>query len=196
MEIGYHTISIVALGVALGASCGFRVFIPLVVAAVAASNHWFALPWDMHWLGTGTAIICFGIAALIEVSAYYFPFLDNILDTVATPLAVAGGTILACAVLPLPEHEPLVRWVLAFVAGGATAGTIHIGTGIWRLFSTKATLGTGNPVLATGENAAALAVALGSFFIPLVMGILMLAVVGWFAFQEIIRLSTGKSNMP
>jgi len=197
MDIGYHTISAVALGIALSACCGFRVFIPLLVASVVAYNHWFALPADMHWIGTGVSVTCFAIASAIEVGAYYFPFLDNILDTIAAPLAVAAGTILAHALIPFPDSEPVLRWLMAFVAGGATAGTIHIGTGIWRLFSTKATLGTGNPVLATGENAAAIAGAIASFFIPVIMSIIMLLVVGWFAYQEILRATTaGKSNLP
>ncbi|HEY4151027.1 MAG TPA: DUF4126 domain-containing protein [Chitinophagaceae bacterium] len=197
MDIDYHTISAVALGIALSACCGFRVFIPLLVASIAVYNHWFVLPGDMHWMGSGFSVTCFAAASVIEVGAYYFPFLDNILDTVAAPLAVAAGTLLAYAVIPFPEGEPFLHWVMAFVAGGATAGTIHIGTGIWRLFSTKATLGTGNPVLATGENAAAIAGAIASFFIPLIMSIVMLLIVGWFAYQEIIRATTpGKSNLP
>ncbi|HSC36770.1 MAG TPA: DUF4126 domain-containing protein, partial [Chitinophagaceae bacterium] len=110
--------------------------------------------------------------------------------------AVVAGTILAAALMPLPGQEPVVRWGLAFVAGGATAGTIHIGTGIWRLFSTKATLGTGNPVLASAENAAAVGVAFLSFLMPLVMSIVMLLVVGWFAYQELTQLTTGKSSLP
>ncbi len=183
MDIDYHTISAVALGIALSACCGFRVFIPLLITSITVYNHWFVLPGNMHWMGSGFSVACFAAASVIEVGAYYFPFLVNILDTVAAPLAVAAGTMLAHALIPFPEGEPFLRWVMAFVAGGATAGTIHIGTGIWRLFSTKATLGTGNPVLATGENAAAIAGAIASFFIPLIMSIVMLLIVGWFAYQ-------------
>lgn len=191
----YHTISAIALGIALGASCGFRVFIPLLIVAVAAYSQWLALPADMQWLGSEAAVILFVVAAVAEIGAYYFPFLDNIMDTFTAPLAVAAGTILAAALLPIPVQEPLVRWGLALVAGGLTAGTIHVGTGIWRLFSTKATLGTGNALLATGENAVALAIGIGSFFIPLIMSLLMLLVVGWFVFQEIIGTSAWKSNL-
>jgi hypothetical protein len=196
MEMDYHSISAVALGIGVGACCGFRVFIPLLVASVAAYNHWFVPPADMHWLGSGFSIACFAVASAVEIAAYYFPFLDNILDTVAAPLAVAAGTILAHALIPFAENEALLSWVLAFLAGGATAGTIHVGTGIWRLFSTKATLGTGNPVLATGENAAAVAGAVFSFFIPLIIGVVMLLIVSWFAYQEIISATTAsKSNL-
>lgn len=191
----YYILSAVALSIVFGASCGFRVFIPLLIASVAAHNHWIGLAPDMQWLGTEGAMILFIIAAGAEVSAYYFPFLDNIIDAITAPLAVAAGTILAAALLPVPVREPLIRWGLALVAGGLTAGSIHVGTGIWRLFSTKATLGTGNALLATGENAAALVVGMAGFFIPVIMSVLMLVVVAWFASREIIGNGAWKSNL-
>jgi hypothetical protein len=195
MEMNHHTVSAIALGIGLGACCGFRVFIPLLIAAIAAQNQWVVLAPDMHWLGSEAAIVIFAIGAVVEVSAYYFPFLDNIIDTFTAPLAVAAGLILAAALLPIPIQEPLVRWGLALVAGGLTAGTIHVGTGIWRLFSTKATLGTGNAVLATGENAVALAAGIGCLFIPVIVSVLMLVIVGWFASREIIGAGAWKSNL-
>ncbi|MBS1567779.1 MAG: DUF4126 domain-containing protein, partial [Bacteroidetes bacterium] len=142
-----------------------------------------------------TTVIIFGVAALTEITAYYIPFLDNIIDTFTAPLAAAAGTLLAAALLPVPLHEPFVRWGLALLLGGLTAGTVHVGTGIWRLFSTKATLGTGNALLASGENVAALAVCTAAFFIPVIMSVLMLVVVCWFAFQEIIGANAWKANL-
>ena len=179
MHVDYHIISAIALGIALSACCGFRIFVPMLAAAVAAYNHWFNFSADMQWLGSLPAIICFATAAVIEIAAYYFPFLDNILDAIAAPLAIAAGTILAFAILPAGDSEPLLRWVAALIAGGATAGTIHIGTGLLRLFSTKATLGTGNPLIATGENAAVVTGSICSFFIPVIIATILLGVVFW-----------------
>ncbi|MEP7280247.1 MAG: DUF4126 domain-containing protein [Bacteroidota bacterium] len=192
--MNYPIISAIALGIALSACCGFRIFIPMLAAAVAAHSHWFTISADMQWLGSLPAIICFSTAAIIEIGAYYFPFLDNILDAVATPLAVAAGTVLAFAILPAGKSEPLLRWVTALVAGGATAGTIHVGTGLLRLFSTKATLGTGNPVVATGENAVALSASILSFWIPLVIASLLLVVVVWIVYKGYRRIRSGKGN--
>ena len=191
----HQTISAIALGIALAACCGFRIFIPLLIAAIAAQNQWVVLSPDMHWLGSEATVIIFAVAAGLEVGAYYFPFLDNIIDTFTAPLAVAAGTLLAAALLPIPLQEPFVRWGLALVAGGLTAGTIHVGTGIWRLFSTKATLGTGNALLATGENAFALAAGCSSLFIPLITSVLMLVIVAWFVSREIIGTRAWKSNL-
>ncbi len=191
----YHIISSIALGIALSACCGFRIFVPMLAAAIAAHNHWFNLSADMEWLGSMSAIVCFGTASLIEVGAYYFPFLDNLLDAVATPLAIAAGTLLSFAIIPMHNQEPLVRWVAALIAGGATAGTIHVGTGLLRLFSTKATLGTGNPVVATGENGIAVTVSILSFLIPVAIASVLILVVCWIIYKGIRRLGSGKGKM-
>jgi len=195
MHFDYHIISSVALGIALSACCGFRIFIPMLAAAIAAYNHWFGFSADMQWLGTLPAIVCFATAAIIEIGAYYFPFLDNILDAIAAPLAVAAGTILAFAILPSGNSEPLLRWVTALVAGGATAGSIHIGTGLLRLFSTKATLGTGNPVVASGENVVAVSASILSFIVPVIVAAVLLLVVAWIIYKGFRRISSGKSKM-
>ena len=195
MHFDYHIISAIAMGIALSACCGFRIFVPMLAGAVAAYNHWFSFSADMQWLGTLPAIICFATAAVIEIAAYYFPFLDNILDAIATPLAIAAGTILAFAILPVGNGEPLLRWTTAFVAGGATAGTLHVGTGLLRLFSTKATLGTGNPVLASGENAVAVTASVLSFIVPVIIATILLLVVVWIGYKGVRRIGSGKSKM-
>lgn len=188
MHFDYHILSAIAMGIALSACCGFRIFVPMLAGAVAAYNGWFTVPADMQWLGSLPAIICFATAAIIEIGAYYFPFLDNILDAIAAPLAVIAGTVLAFAILPGAGNEPMLRWVAALLAGGATAGTIHVGTGLLRLFSTKATLGTGNPVIATGENAAAVTGAVFSFIIPVIIAGILLVVVCWILITSIKRI--------
>src|SRR5450432_2135005 len=195
MHFDYHIISAIALGVALSACCGFRIFIPMLVGSIAAYNHWFSFSADMQWLGSLPAIICFATAALIEIAAYYFPFLDNILDAIAAPLAIAAGTLLAFAILPSGQSEILLRWATALIAGGATAGTIHVGTGLLRLFSTKATLGTGNPVVASGENVVAITASVLSFIVPVIIATILLLVVVWIGYKGVRRISSGKSKM-
>ena len=148
----------------------------------------------MQWLGSMPAIVCFGTAAAVEIGAYYFPFLDNILDAIAAPLAVVAGTVLAFAILPAGNSEPLLRWVAALLAGGATAGTIHIGTGLLRLFSTKATMGVGNPVVASGENAVAVSASILSFVVPVVIAVILLLVVLWIGYKGIRRIASGRSR--
>lgn len=185
-------ITSVALGIALSACCGFRVFVPLLAAGLAGHFHWYQFAGDMQWLGSVPALVCFGTAALIEIAAYYFPFLDNILDAIAAPLAVIAGAVLAFAILPEGNGSQLLRWVAAIVAGGATAGTIHAGTGLLRLFSTKATLGVGNPVVASGENLLAVLGSVLSFIIPVAIAVVLLLLVIWIGYKGLKRLVAGK----
>lgn len=183
------TITQVALGIALSACAGFRVFIPMLAAALGAKFGLIGLPEDMTWLASWPAIISFGTAAVIEVGAYYIPFIDNLLDTVATPLSVVAGATLASSIFPIGEQEPLLRWTAGLLAGGGAAGTIQLGTGLLRLFSSKATVGTGNAVVATGENAAAVTGSVLSFIIPLIVAVLLIALITWILFKIIRRFS-------
>ncbi|MEO6071471.1 MAG: DUF4126 domain-containing protein [Chitinophagaceae bacterium] len=175
----YNLIANIALGIALSACCGFRVFIPMLAGALAGHFGVFSLPVDLQWLATWPSIICFGTAAVAEVLAYYVPFIDNILDTIAGPLSIAAGTLLATSILPLADQAPILRWGAGFLAGGASAGVIQMGTGLLRLFSSKATIGTGNVVVASTENAAAIGGSLLSFLVPVVVALLLLVLIIW-----------------
>jgi hypothetical protein len=157
-------------------------------ASFAAWQQWFNLPADMQWVGSLPAVICFGSAAVLEIAAYYIPFVDNLLDTIATPLAVAAGTILAASFLPIAEFTPLLKWILAIVAGGGAAGTVQAGTGLLRLFSSKTTAGAGNVVVSTGENAAAIGGTALSFIAPVLIAVLMLLLIGWILVKGVGRL--------
>ena len=195
MNFDFQALSAVCLGIALSASCGFRVFIPLLAVSIAGYFQWLPLPADMQWLGSLTAVICFSVAAIAEISAYYIPFLDNLLDIIATPLAIAAGSMLAFAIFPIPADNHLVRFVLGLVTGGVTAGVIQTGTSLLRLFTTKATIGAGNVLVASGENAAAVTVTFLSFLIPVLMAVLLLLLAGWLAFRTIRRLLTREKQV-
>jgi hypothetical protein len=174
-----QTITSIAMGIALSACCGFRVFIPMLGASFAAYQNWFSLPADMSWMGSLPALICFGTAAVLEIAAYYIPFVDNLLDTIATPLAAAAGTILAVSFFPMADMNPTLKWLLAIIAGGGAATTVQAGTGLLRLASSKTTAGMGNSIVATGENALAVSGTLLSFVIPIVVAISFLLLIFW-----------------
>lgn len=174
-----QTITSIAMGIALSACCGFRVFIPMLGASAAAYFNLFTLPADMSWMGSLPALICFGSAAVLEIAAYYIPFVDNLLDTIATPLAAVAGTVLAASFLPITDFNPMLKWLLAIVAGGGAATTIQTGTGLLRLASTKTTAGAGNSIVATGENALAVSGTLLSFVVPVFIAVLFVLLIVW-----------------
>ena len=165
----------VAIGIGLAASCGFRVFVPMLVASIAAKTGILPLNEGFQWLAGWPAIFCFGTATVAEILAYYIPFIDNLLDTVTTPLAVGAGTLLLTSVLPIDND--FLKWIIGFLFGGGAAATIQGGTALTRLASTKFTAGTGNAIVATGEHAAAFGTSILSLFTPFVISVLVILLV-------------------
>ena len=155
-----------ALGLGLAAAVGFRIFVPFLLVAIAAKSGQVHLAGGFEWLGTDIALIMFGAAALFEVAAYFIPFFDHLLDTAAGPAAVIAGTILMASTLV--DMEPWLRWAVAIVAGGGTAGLLHGATSALRLGSTATTGGAGNPTFATMETGAATALTILALMLPLI----------------------------
>jgi len=83
----------------------------------------FGITDSFEWIGSLPALITFGVASLVEIFAYYIPFVDNALDTIAVPLATISGTLITLSTML--ELEPLVQWTIALIAGGGIAGLIQ-----------------------------------------------------------------------
>lgn len=166
------------LGIALSAACGFRVFIPPFAMSLAAVSGNYELSPQFAWLGTYPATIALGVATVVEVLAYYIPVVDNLLDTIEIPIAIAVGIILTAAIVG--DVGSILQWSFAVVGGGA-AGIIGIATTIIRLASTGLTGGVGNIGLATIEVLSAAVLSLLALTVPLlaiaiVLGLLIFAV--------------------
>jgi hypothetical protein len=155
-----------ALGLGLAAAVGFRVFVPFLLVSIAAQTGRIQLADGFDWLGSDIALVMFGVAAALEVAAYLIPYFDHLLDTVAGPVAVVAGTLLMASTLF--DVEPWLRWVIAVVAGGGTAGLLKGATSTLRLGSTATTAGAGNPVFATLETGAATALTILALAVPLI----------------------------
>ncbi len=167
-----EVIAAVALGIGLSASAGFRVFVPLFVASIAAHTGFLPVNEGFHWLAGWPAMICFGTATLVEIIAYYVPVVDNLLDSITTPLSIMAGTLMLTSVLPVDNE--FLRWIGGFVFGGGTAATIQAGSVLTRLASTKLTAGVGNHAVATGEHTAAISTSLLSLVIPVIVAVLVI----------------------
>jgi hypothetical protein len=165
----------ISIGIGLSASCGFRVFVPMLVAAIAAKMGIVPVQEGFQWLAGWTAIICFGTATVFEIMAYYIPVVDNLLDTVTTPLAIAAGTLLFTSVLPVDND--ILKWAAGFFAGGGSAAVVQGGTVLTRLAATKFTAGAGNAVVATGEHAAALSTSVLSLFLPVTVAVIFVLMI-------------------
>ncbi|HHU98265.1 MAG TPA: DUF4126 domain-containing protein [Bacteroidales bacterium] len=157
-------ITAVAIGIGLAASAGFRVFVPMLVAAIAARTGILPLNESFQWLASWSSIIILGTATVVEILAYYIPVVDNLLDTLSTPLAIGAGTLLLTSVLPIDSE--LMKWITGAAVGGGSAAVVQSGSALTRLTSTKLTAGLGNPVVATAENVAATGTSILALVIP------------------------------
>lgn len=169
-----ETIISIFLGIGLAASVGFRVFLPLFALSLAANNGLWDLNASWEWLGSLAAVVTFGAATLAEVFAYYIPWVDNLLDSLAIPLAAIAGT--AVMVSTIAGLDPVVTWSLAIIAGGGTATAIKGASATSRLASTATTGGLGNPVISTLETGTATVVTLASILAP-VLGVLLVILI-------------------
>ena len=166
-----------AIGIGLSAACGFRVFVPFLVMSVAAQAGYLDLATGWQWIGSTPALVAFAIAAMLEVVAYYVPWLDNLLDTIATPAAVIAGVVATAAVVS--GMSPFLTWTLAAIAGGGTAGLIQSGTVLLRGMSSATTMGMGNFALSTSELVGAFFFSLLSFILPIFTLVVVLFLLFW-----------------
>ena len=169
-----ETIISIFLGVGLAASAGFRVFLPLFALSLAA---YFGV-WDLNdnwtWIGSLAAVLTLGIATLVEIFAYFIPWVDNALDSIAIPLAAIAGT--AVMVSTVADLDPVITWSLAIIAGGGTASAIKGANAAGRLTSTATTGGVANPIVSTVETGTAVAVSTASILVPPIAIILVILI--------------------
>jgi hypothetical protein len=165
------------LGIGLAACSGFRVFVPLLLSSIAIHFGIVNVTDGFEWMGTWTAIAVLATATVLEIGGYYIPWVDNLLDTIAAPAAVAAGTLLTTSFVEI--DNPLLHWGLGIIMGGGTAGFIQVGTSLVRLASTKLSGGMTNPVVATVENVASVGFSLFTFWLPVVAFVFVVLFVMW-----------------
>jgi len=169
-----ETILSIFLGIGLAASVGFRIFLPLFALSLAAYFGTWELNDSWQWIGSLAAVLTLGIATMVEVFAYFIPWVDNLLDSLAIPLAAIAGT--AVMVSTVAGLDPVVTWSLAIIAGGGTATAIKGAGATGRLASTATTGGLANPVVATVETGTAVVVTAASIFAPIVAAVLVIVI--------------------
>lgn len=167
-----ETILGLCIGIGLSAACGFRVFVPLLVMSIATITGWFEPVQGFEWLAMPAVCVALGFATVCEVGAYYVPWVDNLLDTIATPAAMIAGTLATMAVSS-GEMSQFASWASAIIVGGGTAGVVQASTVAVRGVSTATTGGIGNPVIATGEWIGAIVLSILSLITPVLVVILV-----------------------
>jgi len=162
----------IAAGIGLSAACGFRVFVPLLMINLAAISGHLHLASGFEWIGNYYATMAFATATIIEVLAYYIPWLDNILDTITSPLAIVAGLVATASVVT--DLSPALKWTLAIIAGGGIAGIVQGATTAIRTKSSLLTAGLGNHLFSTFELSGSLITALLAIIFPIVCIVLII----------------------
>ncbi len=142
----------------------------LVMSIASLSGH-LALAHGFEWIGTYPALVAFSVATCLEIAGYYIPWVDHLLDTIATPAAIVAGTVATASAVG--DMSPFLKWTLAVIAGGSAAGLVQSATVVTRGVSTLSTGGLANPLVATLELAGATITSV----LAIVMPVLAVAVV-------------------
>ena len=149
----------VMIGVALSATCGFRVFVPLLAVNIGTrakdtdGQPLIDLAGGFDWLSSDIALMVFLVATLFEIGGYYIPWIDNLLDTIASPASIVAGTVITASFVT--GLDPWLQWLLGVIAGGGAAGAVQATTVVTRAGSTVTTGGLGNPIVASVETSGA-----------------------------------------
>jgi hypothetical protein len=183
-----ETVLCICLGIGLSAACGFRVFVPLLALSVAAHAGHVQLATGFQWIASNAALIAFGVATVLEIGAYYIPWVDHALDVIAAPVAVLAGVLVTASLVT--DMSPLLKWTLAVIAGGGAAGMVQGGTMLLRGASTVTTAGFGNPLVATTELIVAALISVLSLLAPLFIAVVVLLALVWIARKLWLRSHT------
>ncbi len=179
----------ICLGLGLAASCGFRVFVPLLISNIASMAGVVNIGSGFEWMASWPAFAVFASATVAEIIAYYVPWLDNALDTIAIPLAAVAGSLLSLSFMT--DLPPMIQWTLGIIVGGGSAAVIKTGASMARLKSSAFTAGFANWIIATLEHITSIVMSVLTVLIPIVMGIIALGVLGYFGYRLSLKKKTG-----
>lgn len=157
----------VLIGIGLAASAGFRVFTPMLVTSVFSKVGWVSLASSFDWVGSTPALIAFAVATVVEVGSYYIPVVDNVMKTIATPVAAIAGIILTASFVG--DLDPLFSWSVAIIGGGGVATVSQLTTLAVRGVSTVTTAGIGNIFVSIAEGFTAVVMSILSIVLPIVV---------------------------
>jgi hypothetical protein len=164
----------------------------MLIANLASRFDLIFLNQGFEWLNSPIATYIFGVATIVEIAAYYIPFVDNLLDTIAIPSSFVAGTILTTSFVQI--DSPTLQWTLGVLAGGSMAGTIQAGTGVLRLASSKFTGGFGNSIFSTIENFLSILISILTIWIPVIIAVFAILLF-FYVFKKILgRLKKNKST--
>ena len=180
------------IGIGLSATSGFRIFVPFLVLSIVSLTGHVKLAPGFDWIGTYPALIAFAVATILEILAYFFPYVDNLLSAAGVPAAVIAGTVLSAAVFF--EMGPLATWAVAIIAGGGSALASKTASTAAHTGSPTTTGGTANPVLSAIESLISTFLAVLSVLVP-ILAVLLIALAIYGAVRFYRRVKGRRSKL-
>jgi hypothetical protein len=193
MDLSLASFVGVALGIGLAAATGFRVFVPLLAAGIAAHFGHLPLSDGFQWLASTPALVALGTAAVVEVLAYYIPGVDHALDLIAGPATVVAGIVASAAVMT--DVPPGILWPVAIIGGGGVAGLTKGSTALLRAKTGLMTGGLANPAVSTAETIGATGLSLFAIALPVLCLLLVVALLAWVT-RKAGRILFGRGTAP
>jgi hypothetical protein len=187
--MGMETFIGITVGIGLSAACGFRVFVPLLVMNLATITGHLHLAPGFEWIGSDYATIAFGMATIVEILAYYIPWLDHVLDLIASPAAIIAGMVVTASVVM--DISPFLKWTLAIIAGGGAAAIVQGVTVTLRTKSSALTAGMGNVLVSSVELVGSIVTALLAIIVP-ILCLVLIALLCIFVIRKAGRLFFGR----
>ncbi|MEC7142072.1 MAG: DUF4126 domain-containing protein [Candidatus Thermoplasmatota archaeon] len=185
-----------SLGLGLAAASGFRVFIPPFLYGLFLRLDMVPISIPMtgisEWMASDIGLIILGVAMIVEILGYYVPWIDNLLDTIASPAAIIAGVMMMSSTLS--DTHPALQWGASIIAGGGVSGTVQIGTVATRAVSTATTGGLANPIVSTIEAGACIVCTILAILLPLIALLLVIILVGYSGKQVNKRFFNNSSN--
>ena len=177
------------IGIGLSATSGFRVFVPLLIMSIASLSGHLELSSGFEWIGSYPSLAILLAATIIEILAYFIPYLDNLLSVISSPISIIAGIIITASVVT--GMSPLLTWTMAIIAGGGfslagkvTSNVIHTG-------STTMTGGSVNPAVSFLETVITTVIAVLSVLFPLLV-ILFVGLLGYILVKVMKRIKRGR----
>lgn len=179
----------ILLAFGLSAACGFRIFIPPLTYGLLYKAGLVQLGEGWNWVGSDWVIAVLVLAALFEIIGNLVPWLDNLLDVLATPTAIIAGTTLSA--ISLSEIDPGVKSILSIMSGVLITGGFQLSTVSLRGLSSIFTGGLINPIISLIEDLISLGISVSIILFP-IFGIFIVILIALFLRSIYIRLKKRK----
>ncbi len=181
------------MGICLSAGSGFRLFVPFFILSLASHSGWIDSGKTFEWIATYPALILFGFASLLEIVGYYCPWIDNVLDLIATPVSIITGIILTSAIIT--DINPFLKWSLIIILGGGASMNVQLLTVKARALSSVFPGGKGNFLVSTIENISSIAISVLAISIPII-SLLLTAAIVYLIYLKIVKQKKEKLLTP